>query len=90
MLTKHCSICFDALADKTRLQVLETVKKGKKLSVGEVVRRFDLRQPTISYHLDVLEKAGLVKSEKQARKVKYSLKNKPGKKPACLACPVIR
>lgn len=90
MLTKHCSICFDALADKTRLRVLEIVKKRKKLSVGEIVKNFDLRQPTISYHLDVLEKADLVVSEKQAQKVNYSARSKPGKKPACLACSVIR
>ena len=90
MLNHHCPVCFDALSDKTRLKVLEIVKKGKKLSVGEIVKSFNLRQPTISYHLDVLQKADLVKSEKQAQRVNYSIENKPGQSPACLKCPAVK
>jgi len=90
MLTKHCPICFDALADQTRLKVLETVKKGRELTVGQIVKKFSLRQPTISYHLDVLKKAGLVSAKKESQKVRYSLKSNPGDSHFCLSCPITK
>ena len=90
MLTKHCPICFDALSDKTRVKVLETVRNGKEPTVGQIVKKFSLRQPTISYHLDVLKKAGLVSSKKESQKVRYSLKNNPADSSSCLSCPIVK
>ena len=90
MLTKHCPICFDALADKTRVKVLETMRNGKEPTVGQIVKKFSLRQPTISYHLDVLKKAGLVSSKKESQKVRYSLKNNPADSNSCLSCPITK
>jgi DNA-binding transcriptional ArsR family regulator len=50
---------FTALADPTRRAILARLTLGEA-TVNELVAPFDLRQPTISKHLKVLEAAGLV------------------------------
>jgi ArsR family transcriptional regulator, arsenate/arsenite/antimonite-responsive transcriptional repressor len=63
---------FQALADPTRRQILQELRKGPKTS-GEIAERFDSSWPTISRHLAVLRDAGLVLSEKQGQQVVYEL-----------------
>jgi DNA-binding transcriptional ArsR family regulator len=65
-----CSRVFQALSDRTRLGILELLKK-RELCVAEIGRRFDMTQPSISHHLDVLKRAGLVTAEKRGREVYY-------------------
>jgi DNA-binding transcriptional ArsR family regulator len=48
-----------ALADPTRRQIVERLAGGRA-TVAELVSCFDLSQPTISSHLKVLERSGLV------------------------------
>lgn len=48
-----------ALSDTTRRRILERLALGDA-SVGELTKLFQLTQPTISKHLQVLERAGLV------------------------------
>lgn len=50
---------FSALADPTRRAILARLAQGDA-DVSELMRPFDLSQPTISKHLKVLEGAGLV------------------------------
>jgi DNA-binding transcriptional ArsR family regulator len=50
---------FAALANPTRRAIVERLARGDA-TVGQLVERFDLRQPTISSHLKVLEDAGLI------------------------------
>ena len=50
---------FGALADATRREILARLVRGE-VTVNELVEPFDLKQPTISKHLKVLERAGLV------------------------------
>jgi DNA-binding transcriptional ArsR family regulator len=50
---------FVALADPTRLQIFELISQGEK-SVGDIVKQFTLKAPTISQHLRVLRQAKLV------------------------------
>ena len=57
---------FAALADPTRRAILRHLMEGEA-SVTELVRPFDLSQPTISRHLDVLERAGLVERRRDAQ-----------------------
>ncbi len=90
MIIPHCQTCLGALSDKTRREVFELLKKNEGMCVGEIVERFDLRQPTISYHLDVLKKADLVESSKQSQKVHYTPQEKPGNSNVCLQCPVTK
>lgn len=53
------STTFAALADPTRRAILARLALGEA-DVSELMRPFNLSQPTISKHLKVLEAAGLV------------------------------
>ncbi|MDH3262991.1 MAG: metalloregulator ArsR/SmtB family transcription factor [Paracoccaceae bacterium] len=52
---------FAALADPTRLALVERLMQGEA-TVAELARPFPLTQPAISRHLKVLEEAGLVET----------------------------
>lgn len=62
---------FSALADPTRLKVLELLY-DKARPVHELAGAFDISRPAISRHLRVLKEAGLVKEEKHGRENLYS------------------
>ena len=57
---------FTALADPTRRAILARLALGEA-TVNELVVPFELRQPTISKHLKVLEAAGLVSRGRTAQ-----------------------
>ena len=60
-----------ALADDTRQQILQMLVDEEK-SVGDIVDAFDMSQPSISHHLNVLKQHGLVTSRKEGQRVFYS------------------
>jgi DNA-binding transcriptional ArsR family regulator len=61
------SSVFAALADPTRRAILARLTSGDA-DVSELMKPFDLRQPTISKHLRVLERAGLVMRTRDAQR----------------------
>lgn len=63
---------WSALADPTRRQILEMLKKAD-MSAGEIAQRFNISKPSISHHLNILKNANLVESEKQGQAVIYSI-----------------
>ena len=63
----HLSLVFAALADPTRRAILARLASGDA-DVSEIMKPFDLRQPTISKHLSVLERAGLVVRNRDAQR----------------------
>ncbi len=63
---------FKALADGTRQQILQLLEEHS-YSVGEIVAKFDLSQPTISRHLSVLKEADLVIDQRRGQNVIYRL-----------------
>ncbi|MGO9831099.1 MAG: autorepressor SdpR family transcription factor [Myxococcaceae bacterium] len=63
---------FKALSDPTRREILRLLGRGQ-LSVGEVVERFAMSQPSISRHLAVLRNAGLVTARREGQNVLYRL-----------------
>jgi DNA-binding transcriptional ArsR family regulator len=66
---------FKALAHLSRLQVFFClVRAGRELSVGEIQAEVEIPGPTLSHHLDLLRRAGLVESRKEERYVYYSIK----------------
>lgn len=81
------AIC-DALGNKTRYQLIKSLKNKSistccnrieyyenGVSVGDVVKLTGLAQSTVSQHLAVLEKAGLVYKEKRDLWSCYFLNN---------------
>jgi DNA-binding transcriptional ArsR family regulator len=52
---------FRALADPTRLQVLNAIATyGPDLTIGELVERVEIGQSTVSHHVRLLAEAGYV------------------------------
>ncbi len=67
---------FQSLADPTRRAVLARLSAGPA-PVSELAKPFGMKLPSFVQHLDVLERAGLVKSEKAGRVRTYRLDPKP-------------
>ncbi len=63
---------FRALADPTRRQILQALRKGE-LAAGDIASRFPISGPSVSRHLAVLKAAGLVSERREANRVLYSL-----------------
>jgi DNA-binding transcriptional ArsR family regulator len=61
------SSVFAALADPTRRAILARLASSDA-DVSELMKPFELRQPTISKHLSVLERAGLVMRTRDAQR----------------------
>jgi DNA-binding transcriptional ArsR family regulator len=71
---------FRALADPTRLQVLNAIAAfGPALSIGELVARVDVGQSTVSHHVRRLVDAGYVLQEREGTTTRVSVN------PDCLA-----
>ena len=66
------SVLLQAVADPVRRKILKLLKQKGCCSIGkpsgmcacDIEARIDLSQPTISHHMSVLRKAGLVQAEK--------------------------
>tara|TARA_R110002051_G_scaffold2863_1_gene15090 strand:- start:4681 stop:5034 length:354 start_codon:yes stop_codon:yes gene_type:complete len=63
----NMSAVFHALAHESRRRILDILKANPGCPVGEIARRFDVSRIAVMNHLAVLEKAGLVVSEKRGR-----------------------
>lgn len=63
---------FDALASDARRKILAYLSRDE-LSAGEIAARFEMSKPAISKHLQILENAGLVTSDKRGQFVWYSI-----------------
>ena len=57
---------FSALSDPTRRAILARLALGEA-TVNELIAPFEFSQPTISKHLKVLERAGLVSRGREAQ-----------------------
>lgn len=68
---------FLALADPTRLALLDELRAGEK-TVGELVSALGCPQPKVSRHLKVLREAGLVHDRRDGRNVSYALSPRAG------------
>lgn len=64
---------FKALADPTRVAIVNRLAGADEVCVCDLVDRFDLSQPTISHHLRLLRDAGLVESERRGTWAYYRL-----------------
>ena len=62
---------FKALSDPNRVRILNLLARNDEMCVCELNPSFDLSQPTMSHHLMVLRKAGLVDCEVRGRWAYY-------------------
>ncbi len=64
---------FKALADPTRVSIVNRLAAAPEVCVCDLTAAFDLSQPTISHHLKLLRDAGLVESERRGTWAYYRL-----------------
>lgn len=60
---------FRVFADSTRLRILDTLQQEGELSVGELVDRLGIPQPSVSNHLACLRWCGFVAVRREHRSV---------------------
>ena len=65
-----------ALADPTRLQIVEAMRLGE-CAVTEIVDRVDIHQSGVSRHLRILHEAGIVQVRPDGQRRLYSLRREP-------------
>jgi len=61
-----------ALADPMRQDLVQILARAE-LNVGDIAERVTLSRPTVSHHLNILRRAGLVRVRKQGREMYYRL-----------------
>jgi DNA-binding transcriptional ArsR family regulator len=66
MVTDELSATFAALADPTRRAIVGRLAEGEA-TVNELAEPFHLKLPTVSKHLKVLQRAGLVTQGRKAQ-----------------------
>lgn len=69
---KAASRIFRALADPTRRQILQELKRSE-LAAGEIAARFPISGPSISRHLSILKSADLVSERREGNRIFYRL-----------------
>lgn len=63
---------FKALSDSNRRKILTLLKK-EDMSVGEILKHFEITMASLSHHLDILKRANLVIPERKGQQIIYSL-----------------
>jgi len=63
---------FSALADDTRMAIVEQLMNHGELPAGDLVRGASISAPAISRHLKVLREAGLIRQRAEGTKRLYS------------------
>lgn len=69
---KDGAYLFKVLGDTTRLEIVEMLKGGT-LCACKLLERFEISQPTLSYHMKMLVESGLVFCEKNGIWNNYTL-----------------
>ncbi len=64
---------FKALGHPTRLWIVEQLKDGAEHCVCEFVKAVGVEFATVSRHLSVLKKAGIIVDDKRGKEVWYRL-----------------
>ena len=64
---------FKALADPTRVAIINSLSAADEVCVCNLTETFELSQPTISHHLRILREAGLVASSRRGTWAYYRL-----------------
>ena len=69
---RQCATVLKAMADETRLRLLESLLVEEKC-VTELVQELKCPQPHVSHHLRILREAGLVEGLREGKLVCYRI-----------------
>lgn len=73
------ALLMKALADETRVKIFDMLSEGElgEICACNILKEFDITQPTLSYHMKILSESGLINSRRDGVWMKYSI-NKGG------------
>lgn len=63
---------FKALADETRLKIVEMLSCGE-MCACDILESFHITQPTLSYHMKILTECGLIDGRREGAWIRYSI-----------------
>lgn len=69
---RECATMLKALADKTRLRILESLLAQEKC-VTDLVHELGCSQPHVSHHLRILRDSGVVEGIREGKQVCYRI-----------------
>jgi len=69
----RASVLLKALADENRVRIIHILSCGE-LCACDILDYFDISQPTLSHHLNILVEAGLVSTRPDGKWIHYNLK----------------
>lgn len=72
LTSRECAGVLKALADTTRLRILESLLVEEKC-VGTLVQELHCSQPHASHHLRILRDAGLVEGHRDGKQICYRI-----------------
>lgn len=83
-MKSKCQKCFEILGVKSRFEIFNFLKdKTDGVTVGNLARITHLRQPTVTFHLNEMEKNGILKKKRIGKEVFCILKLN------CVTCPLL-
>jgi len=68
----HASV-FAALGDATRLQLIQRLTDAESLSIKELSHGLPLSRQGVTKHLKILERAGMLESQRQGREQRFTI-----------------
>ena len=66
------ALLFKALSDETRLKIVDMLSCGE-LCACDLLKPFNITQPTLSYHMKILTECGIVNADRQGAWMHYTL-----------------
>lgn len=69
------ALLFKALADETRLKIIDMLSCGG-LCACDILKSFNITQPTLSYHMKILTQCGIVNANREGAWMHYTLNHK--------------
>lgn len=72
-MDRELLLIFKAISDVHRHRMLEILCEQGELCVTEICRNFEMTQPSVSHHLAILRRAGIVEDRKSGKEVYYSI-----------------
>lgn len=69
-----CPFSIPQMSDPSRRKIYEFLTFEGEKTVGQITKKLKLKQPTVTYHLKMMKKDGLLSSHKLGREVYFKIK----------------
>lgn len=73
-MSNCCPFALPQMGDRSKRKIYEFLALQGEKTVAELTKELRLKQPTVSYHLSLMKKEGLLASRKKGREVYYKIK----------------